>query len=94
MKNDKITSNKTRLVDQGRSGEVNDNGVRNSMNSREKIIIVGSSIVRNVGKIVCMKDEGSYLRSIGGARIKQIMSEAIVAAEAATDDTVLFIQGE
>ena len=93
MKNDMIDGRRTRLVDQGRRGEVNDNRTRNSIKSREKIIIVGSSMVRNVGKIVGMKDEGSYLRSIGGAGIKQVMSEAIVAAEAAKDKTVLFIQG-
>ena len=36
-KNDNITGNKTKLVDQGRREEVNDNRVRNSMKSREKL---------------------------------------------------------
>ena len=53
------------------------------MKSREEIITIGSSMFRNVEKIICMKDEGSYLWSIWGVGIKQIMSETVVAVEVA-----------
>ena len=49
--------------------------------------------MRNINKVVGMKESGSFLRSIGGAGIKQIMGEAVLAANQASDGTKLFIQG-
>ena len=59
---------------------------------RDSIVVIGSSMVRNINKVVGMKESGSFLRSIGGAGIKQIMGEAVLAANQASDGTKLFIQ--
>ena len=61
--------------------------------TKEKIIIIGSSLVRNVDRVVSMKESGSFLKSFGGAGIKQIVSEAVVASKNAVGKTKLFIQG-
>ena len=67
--------------------------INNRKPDKDKIIVIGSSMVRNINKVVGMNVEGSFLRSIGGAGIKQIISEAINAAETATNNTKMFIQG-
>ena len=48
---------------------------------REKIIVIGESMIKYVDKIVGMDQQGSCKRSIRGAGIKQTMGEAIEAAE-------------
>ena len=62
-------------------------------NGKDKIVIIGDSMIRNVDKNVGMKEEGSFKKCISGAGIKQIVSEAIIAAEKVTEKTKLFIQG-
>ena len=66
---------------------------RSRFKGREKIKVVGASIVRYTDKVVGMKDEGSEKISLGGAGIKEIMEEAVSAAESAYDNTKLFING-
>ena len=39
---------------------------------KDKIVVIGSSMVRNVERNVYMKEEGSYSRSIRGAGIKDM----------------------
>ena len=60
---------------------------------KDKIVVIGSSMVRNVERNVSMKEKGSYSRSIRGAGIKEIMSEAVEAAIKTTEKTLLFIEG-
>ena len=60
---------------------------------KDKVVIIGDSMIRNVDKMVGMKEEGSYRKCLSGAGVKQIVSEAIVASEKVTEDTRLFIQG-
>ena len=68
-------------------------GPSNDVEKREKILVVGSSMVRNIEKVVYMKDERSFLKSIGGAGIKQIMSEAVRAVESAVDECSFHSRG-
>ena len=60
---------------------------------REKLIVIGSSMPRGVEKHIKMKEKGSYMRSISGAGIKQIMNEAVDAAGKAVGKTKIFICG-
>ena len=60
---------------------------------KDRIVIVGDSMVRNVDRIVGMKEEGSFLKCISGAGVKQIMSEAVIASGKASENTKLFIHG-
>ena len=60
---------------------------------KDKIVVIGSSMVRNIERNVGMKEYGSYSRSIGGAGIKEIMNEAVEAAVKVTNKTLLFVEG-
>ena len=38
---------------------------------RDSIVVIGSSMVRNINKVVGMKESGSFLRSIGGRELSK-----------------------
>ena len=59
----------------------------------DKIMVIGDSMIKYVDRIVGLNQHGSFKRSIGGAGIKQIMGEAIEAAENTSGGAKLFIQG-
>ena len=49
--------------------------------NRQKVIIIGDSMVTNLNKIVGMNEEGSYRQAIRGAGIKEIISRATEACK-------------
>ena len=60
---------------------------------KDKIVVIGSSMVRNIERNVSMKEKGKYSRSIRRAEIKGIVSKAVEASITATDKTSLLIEG-
>ena len=69
------------------------NGGVDRFKGREKIIIVGDSMVRYTDKVVGLREEGSGKICIPGAGIKQVMAQAAKAAEKAHDNSKIFVSG-
>ena len=61
--------------------EKNTENQRRTGRKRDKIGVVGDSIVRNIEKVVGMNEEGSCKKSIGGAGIYRVMREAVEVAK-------------
>ena len=87
------------LNERTKQDETNKNNQRRTQvkrRNRQKIIIIGDSMVTNLNKIVGMNEEGSYRQAIRGAGIKEIISQA---TEACNDlkrkktEGVVIIQG-
>ena len=60
---------------------------------RDKIGVVGDSMVRNIEKVVGMNEEGSCKKSIGGAGIYRVMREAVEVAKETPGNSKIFIVG-
>ena len=69
------------------------NGDLDRFKVREKIIIVGDSMVRYTDTVVGLKEEGSGKICMPGAGIKQVMAQAAKAAEKAHDNSKIFVSG-
>ena len=63
---------------------------KSNLIKKDKIMVIRSSMVRNLERNVGMKEYGSYSRYIRGAGIKEIMNETSVKV---TNKTILFVEG-
>ena len=87
---EKISLNtQRRRYEQGRGRQVEERRKQN----REKLIVIGDSMVREVDKVVGMKEVGSFKKTLAGAGIKQIVSAAEDAAVKLVGEGSIFVQG-